>query len=284
MAKIELRQNPKFRRLARLLNLRDPYLVGHLECMWHVAYQRAARRDEAHFSDATEVEGAADWFGEEGVLCQALVDCRFLDVVADGYRVHDIADHAPDFVAKRIKRRTLADNGGQRRTETDDGRQRRVSQAKPSLEKPREGMTPPSNSGGAAASEGESARDSGSAFESSMDADLRQWHDHEFWPRFQRDHRGPSGPGTKTASWHECAIARPTPTERRAIIDWLTQRATIDTQMQDPPHWPGARRWWQERGWTAAMPKPRRPTRPAAPTDGDSGLYVVSGPGKGATP
>jgi len=90
--------------------------------MWHVAYGQVA--NAAHFRDAEEIEAAAEWIGEDGALADVLIDLGFVDAVEGGYVVHDIEDHCPQFVLKRIRRsRKVADNGGQRRTTADAGRQ-----------------------------------------------------------------------------------------------------------------------------------------------------------------
>jgi hypothetical protein len=54
--------------------------------------------------DKTDVELAAEWPGEPGKLCQALLDCRFLDENDGGFSVHDLYDHAPEYVQRRMER------------------------------------------------------------------------------------------------------------------------------------------------------------------------------------
>ncbi|MBX7073103.1 MAG: hypothetical protein K1X71_08130 [Pirellulales bacterium] len=110
--------------------------------------------------DAASVEAAAEWHGEAGVLFEALLRCGgpgragFIAECPDRpgeYQVHDLFDHAPEYVLKRRKRegerkargsasasdpttddgakrrRTVADNGRQRRTVADGGGQRRTT-------------------------------------------------------------------------------------------------------------------------------------------------------------
>lgn len=123
MARPTLKEHFKFKRLCRVLGLPIPYVIGHLECMWHVGYGSG----DPFLGDSISVEAAAEWVGESGKLCSALLDCGFIDQdEAGNYLIHDLHDHAPDYVAKRFKReqqrknkdlrsivRRSADNGGQ---------------------------------------------------------------------------------------------------------------------------------------------------------------------------
>lgn len=106
MAKLSLLTHPKFRRLTRLLGLGEAQAVGHLELLWHVAYEVGS----ADIGDATDVEAAARWEGTAGALCAALVDCKLLDVVSrtgetEQYAIHDLADHCPKYVKDRLAKR-----------------------------------------------------------------------------------------------------------------------------------------------------------------------------------
>ncbi len=124
MAKPDLWACTKFKRLCRALNLPRPYIVGLLETLWQAGYATA----NSFVGSSEDVECAAEWPGNPGVLTAALVDARFIDHDDSGYYIHDLADHAPDYVRKRIDRRKnkdletkAADNGGQRRTTADFG-------------------------------------------------------------------------------------------------------------------------------------------------------------------
>jgi hypothetical protein len=90
----------KFARLARLLGGDVARARGHLEMVWEVAYENG---DEL-LGDAGDVEQLAAWRGKPGQLVDALVQAGFLDASPEGLRVHDLWDHAPDYVRKRRSR------------------------------------------------------------------------------------------------------------------------------------------------------------------------------------
>jgi hypothetical protein len=101
MARPGLKTHPKFRRLVHVLGVPVPHALGYLECVWDVCYERG----DPLLGDALDVELAAQWPGEQGKLFKALLDCRFIDPVEhDRYQVHDLFDHAPDYVRKRMER------------------------------------------------------------------------------------------------------------------------------------------------------------------------------------
>lgn len=101
MARPTLFSHPKLRRLAYILAVPVPHAVGHLECLWHVAYEAG----QPVFRDRIDVELAAQWQGEQGKLCEALVEVRLLDVNAQGnFSIHDFHDHCPDYVRLRSQR------------------------------------------------------------------------------------------------------------------------------------------------------------------------------------
>lgn len=114
MAKPSLLTHPKFRRLTRTLGLGEAQALGHLELLWHVAYEVGS----SEIGDATDVEAAARWDGTAGALCAALTDCKLLDETRnnDGtrtYCVHDLTDHCPKYVkdklAKRLQRQKMSE-------------------------------------------------------------------------------------------------------------------------------------------------------------------------------
>lgn len=109
MARPGLHNHPKFRRLVFTLGQPVPHVRGYLECLWDVAYENG----NAVLGDQTDVELAAQWVGQVGTLCTALLTCGgegragFIEeVLANGnqYAVHDLFDHAPEYVFSRSKR------------------------------------------------------------------------------------------------------------------------------------------------------------------------------------
>jgi hypothetical protein len=101
MARPGLLKHPKFARMVYLLGVPVPHALGYMECLWGVCYERG----DPLLGDALDVELAAQWPGEKGKLFEALRECRFIDQVEqDRYEVHDLFDHAPDYVRKRKER------------------------------------------------------------------------------------------------------------------------------------------------------------------------------------
>src|SRR5262245_56848829 len=109
MARPGLTNHPKFRRLVHELGVPVPPAIGYLECMWAVAYESG----DPLLGDVTDVELAAQWPGEAGRLCQALLTCGgdgragLIELREDGrHYVHALWDHAPDYVHQRRARET----------------------------------------------------------------------------------------------------------------------------------------------------------------------------------
>src|SRR5262249_38813038 len=101
MARPGLHNHPKFRRLCHELNLPIAHARGHLECMWDCAYECG----DPHLGDTTDVELAAQWTGERGKLTEVLAKVRLIDDQGNGrYQIHDLFDHAPEYVQKRRQR------------------------------------------------------------------------------------------------------------------------------------------------------------------------------------
>jgi len=124
MARPGLHIHPKFRRLVHVLHEPVPHVHGYLECMWLVAYENG----EAMLGDSVDVELAAQYPGSSGKLTQSLTECGFLDALPDGkYAVHDLLDHAPDYVLKRLKREVERRAKGQARRRTFAPRQRALT-------------------------------------------------------------------------------------------------------------------------------------------------------------
>jgi hypothetical protein len=108
MGRPGLNQSVKFKMLVRLLDLPRPYVRGLLELLWEVAYENG----NPVIGDVAAVEAAAEWPGEPGKLCKMLFDCGgsragFIEPVEgeDGvFQIHDLFDHAPEYVRKRMGR------------------------------------------------------------------------------------------------------------------------------------------------------------------------------------
>jgi hypothetical protein len=97
MARINFTHHRKFRRLTRALG--SPALaLGTLELLWLAAYEAA----DPVVGGEIDIADATGWAGDPADLVALLQGCRLLDAVApDLYAVHDLWDHAPDYVRKR---------------------------------------------------------------------------------------------------------------------------------------------------------------------------------------
>jgi hypothetical protein len=98
----------KFNRLARVLGS-DVAARGHLEILWESAYQSG----DDYLGSSQDVESAAHWAGESGLLTKALLEAGGVgnagfieeDPERPGhFRVHDLFENAPDYVQKRRER------------------------------------------------------------------------------------------------------------------------------------------------------------------------------------
>jgi hypothetical protein len=101
MARPDLLLHPKFRRLAFVLQEPEPHCLGYLEMMWHVGYASG----NPVLGDAVDVELSAKYPGTKGKLAAALLECGFLDRLdGDRFAIHDLYDHAPEYVKNRAKK------------------------------------------------------------------------------------------------------------------------------------------------------------------------------------
>lgn len=108
MARPTLSKHRKFRELALLLKSRA-LAWGSLELIWECAYDSG----DPVIGSADAVERAAEWKGKRGKLvgylltCGGEGECGFIEEVPGKpgiYQVHDLFDHMPDYVEKRLKR------------------------------------------------------------------------------------------------------------------------------------------------------------------------------------
>ena len=107
MGRPGLTRHRKFARLTRLLGS-AALARGHLELIWEVAYENG----DDLLGDAGDVELLAQWQGEAGVLATALAESGFVDLEANEYRIHDLYDHAPEYVRKRADREAARQEKG----------------------------------------------------------------------------------------------------------------------------------------------------------------------------
>ena len=117
MARPGLLQHRKFKRLARSIGS-IPLALGSLELLWGSCYENG----DDYLGESEDVEAAAFWDGEPGCLTQAMAgaggtgNAGFIEELQDRpghYRVHDLYDHAPDYVQKRMAREATRITKGQ---------------------------------------------------------------------------------------------------------------------------------------------------------------------------
>ena len=74
--------------------------MGHLECLWECAYQAG----DPVLGSVENVEAAAEWDGAAGEFFKAAMECGpvgFIEECPDRpkvFQVHDLFDHAPEYV------------------------------------------------------------------------------------------------------------------------------------------------------------------------------------------
>lgn len=103
MGRPGLMRHRKFARLQRLLSSspNSKFIArGVLEVVWEAAYENG---DEL-LGDELDLEALVGWEGEPKALASALVQSGFVDETVEGLTVHDLWDHAPDYVKRRAER------------------------------------------------------------------------------------------------------------------------------------------------------------------------------------
>ena len=115
MARPGLRTHPKFKRLLALRHIPEPHLYGLLQMLWDASYEFGE-----DIGDAIDVEINAGWSGDPGVFCDALATCAgpgrsgFIEPNPDKpghWRIHDLFEHAPNYVARRIAKEITRKKG-----------------------------------------------------------------------------------------------------------------------------------------------------------------------------
>lgn len=107
----ELRDNPKTRKLARILNVSIPTTVGHLQCLWWWATDYAQDGNLSKY-DNEDIADAMMWEGKPEELIKALIKSRFIDEDENGRQIHDWWEYAGKLVERREKDRERKRNTG----------------------------------------------------------------------------------------------------------------------------------------------------------------------------
>jgi hypothetical protein len=96
--------HPKVRRLARLSGVSVQTALGHLVSLW-IWVGTSHPDGDLGSVDALDVELAANWDGDDGVLYAALVASKLLDETDEGLRVHDWQDHMGSYTSRTRQQR-----------------------------------------------------------------------------------------------------------------------------------------------------------------------------------
>lgn len=100
----ELAQHPKTRKLARLLGVSIPTVIGHLHLLWHFALKYAPDGDLTPFDDVDLAE-AVLWEGDPQALSAAFCDAGYVDVGPDDaplrITIHDWCQYGGKVAAER---------------------------------------------------------------------------------------------------------------------------------------------------------------------------------------
>ena len=82
----ELLSHPKTKRLARMLGVTLPDVVGRLHLLWWWAMNYAKDGNLSKY-DASDIADAVEWDGDQGLLLNALIKTGFIDKNKDGTMV-----------------------------------------------------------------------------------------------------------------------------------------------------------------------------------------------------
>jgi hypothetical protein len=100
----ELGAHPKTQKLARILGLSKPTVVGHLQYLWWWATDYAQDGDLGRF-DALDIAIGAEWEGNPDLFVDALIRAGFVDRVdySEDLVIHDWNDYAGKLIERRAK-------------------------------------------------------------------------------------------------------------------------------------------------------------------------------------
>jgi hypothetical protein len=102
MARTEVKEHRKFKRLVRMLDVPPVVAMGLLEFLW----QSAAHACTDFIGDKDDVEAACEWPYEKGRLWPVLKEIGWIDEQEqDRFFVHDYWDHCPEYIKLRLTRR-----------------------------------------------------------------------------------------------------------------------------------------------------------------------------------
>ena len=261
-----LADHPKTRKLARILSIGKPTVIGHLHCFWWWALDYADDGDLSRF-DALDIAIGAEWDGDPDTFVMAMVQAGFIDD-GDALTIHDWEDYAGKLLnrkranARRMKEARAAQNTAEidsqpdtcdeRASHVQDTQRARVEppdQTRPDQTE-KDTLSSPSGDG-----EGAFLRDvSHNAAKATQELDARF---DEFWAHYPRK----ESKGAARKAWKKI---RPS----RSLTDRMI--AAVEQQKKSPkwredggrfiPHpstWLNNERW-EDQPTDSAMAQPKR--------------------------
>jgi len=125
-SQVGLRDHPKTRRLARMLDAEPPHVIGYLHCLWYWALDYAPDGDIEDF-EPEDIADAAGWTGDPDIFVESLINCGgkklgFLARVEGRLVIHDWEDNQGDAFRARVQAaaKKRAQRARSRGHETDD--------------------------------------------------------------------------------------------------------------------------------------------------------------------
>lgn len=99
----ELARHPKTKKLARLLGVRTPAIIGHLHLFWWWAMDYASDGNLARYEPA-DIADAMDWDQDAQSLVESLHNAGFIDMKDDGtFQIHDWYEYAGRLIERRAE-------------------------------------------------------------------------------------------------------------------------------------------------------------------------------------
>jgi hypothetical protein len=117
----DLGQHPKLKRAARIGNVSEPCMIGHLHLLWWFALSIAPDGDLSRF-DAHDLAIAAQWADDPDLFVKALRECGpsgSVGFLTDDMQLHDWDDYGGKYIAKVEAGRQNAKKRWDRRKEAD---------------------------------------------------------------------------------------------------------------------------------------------------------------------
>ena len=100
----ELKENPKTKKLSRLLGISKQETLGYLIYLWlwSTKYAKDGNLDKY---ESIDIEDGCDWQGEEGKFFNALIQARFIVKGENGFEINDWNEYAGKYLKEAEKQK-----------------------------------------------------------------------------------------------------------------------------------------------------------------------------------